>query len=116
MDARKKKLEEIRRKKLELQQKLKKESGGAAATQPAASKDPAIEISPAPSDGGSSNPSTQAPTPSSTPRTHNRMTSVLDNPEKSKKLLEIQIKKINESLKKKSLKNQKYFVKVYFLS
>jgi hypothetical protein len=69
MDARKKKLEEIRRKKLALQQKLK-ESGGAAA-QPTASKDPAKEISP-PSDAGSSNPSTQAPTPSSTPRTHTR--------------------------------------------
>ena len=114
MDARKKKLEEIRRKKLELQQKLKKETGGAAVTQPPTPKDPAIEISPAPSDGGPSNPSTQAPTPSSTPRTHTRMASVLDNPEKSKKLLEIQIKKINESLKEEKPEKSEIFCQGIF--
>ena len=102
MADRKKRLEELRRKKLELQKMVQSSEPSAAAASPAPPKnDPARELTSSKrSDTSSSTTtSTSTTTTASVLKTHTKRNSFLDNPIKNQKLLEIHIKKINESLR-----------------
>ena len=102
MADRKKRLEELRRKKLELQKMVQSSEPSAATASTALPKnDPARELTSSKRSDTSSSTTTSTSTTakSAVSKTHTKRNSFLDNPIKNQKLLAIHIKKINESLK-----------------
>ena len=95
-DERKRKLEELRRKKAELKKMVKNTDASSISSQ--LQPDPTKEIKSQKSEPTSESPVSSSSNSSSL-KTHNKRNSFLDNPLKNKKLFEIHIKKINESLK-----------------
>ena len=95
MNDRKKKLEEIRRKKELLKKNLAQKNPDLAASQPSAA-DPAKPSSSSRTQTSTSESSNPA---SSSTHTHGKVNSFLGDPVKNQKLLKIHIKKINESLR-----------------
>ena len=98
-DERKKKLEALRKKKAELIKLV--QNSESANPPPATQSDPARDTSSVRTETSSSISETSTPSISTNAsfRTHTKRNSFLDNPQKNARLLEIHIKKINESLR-----------------
>ena len=103
MADRKKRLEELRRKKLELQKMVQNQESSATTSSAPPKNDPARETAPLQRNDTSSTISDSSSTTSvsttTTKTAHIKRNSFLDNPIKNQKLFEIHIKKINESLR-----------------
>ena len=101
-DERKKKLEELRRKKAQLKQMIKNpEPSSSTNPPPATQSDPARVAPPQRTETTPSSSESSTPSISTTAsfKAHSKRNSFLENPTKNAKLLEIHIKKINESLR-----------------
>ena len=98
-DERKKKLEALRKKKAELIKLV--QNSESANPPPATQSDPARDTSSVRTESSSSISESSTPSISTNAsfRTHTKRNSFLDNPQKNARLLEIHIKKINESLR-----------------
>ena len=100
MADRKKKLEELRRKKLQLQQLVKEKEAANPNPQPAAQPDPAKETASHASETSSNISESSTPSISTTASFRNpKKKNTFMDESKNLKLLEIHIKKINESLR-----------------